>query len=397
MKKIVIIILISCFAIKHTKAQEIIYNEDAKLLTTFSFIQLTGGCIILKARLDDFKDTLNFVFDTGSGGISLDSTTVDNLKLTKTKSDKVIRGIAGIKKTEYALKHSLHLPNLVVDSLDFHINNYDILTSSYGMKIDGIIGYSFLRRFIVKLDYDKNEMKVYNPGYIKYPRNGYLMKPKFSPLPIDNHDLKDEVKINTNLIFDTGAGLNLMLSEECIKDNALLKKNKHFYPMKTEGLGGQKLMNLTTVKELSIGKYKFKHVPTMIFEDDFNITNYPLMGGIIGNDILRRFNLIINYPDFAIHLQPNTHFLEPFDYSYTGLSIHLIDKKVTVIDVIDNSPAQKAGIKEGDQIFAFDNVITNNLQAYKTALQNSNNKIKIIVLRDGKPLDITLFVQNIKR
>ena len=167
--------------------------------------------------------------------------------------------------------------------------------------------------------------------------------------------------------------------------------------MKTEGLGGQKLMNLTTVKELSVGKYKFKHVPTMIFEDDFNITNYPLMGGIIGNDILRRFNLIINYPDFAIHLQPNTHFLEPFDYSYTGLSIHLIDKKVTVIDVIDNSPAQKAGIKEGDQIFAFDNVITNNLQAYKTALQNSNNKIKIIVLRDGKPLDITLFVQNIKR
>ena len=35
------------------------------------------------------------------------------------------------------------MPGITVENLDFHINDYDILTSAYGMRIDGIIGYSF--------------------------------------------------------------------------------------------------------------------------------------------------------------------------------------------------------------------------------------------------------------
>jgi hypothetical protein len=395
-KKIALLCCVYLF-ISSLPAQEIIYNQEAKLLSTLPFKQLTGGTIILKARIDDFTDSLNFVFDTGSGGISLDSSTVDELKIIKTQSDKIIRGIAGIKKVEYALKHTLCLPNLKVDSLDFHINNYDLLTASYGVKIDGIIGYSFLRQFIVKVDYDNSLMKIYSPGNIKYPRAGYLMKPRFSPLPIDAFDIADETKINSSLIFDTGAGLNLLLTNEFANDNNLLKKKKHFYPLRIEGLGGQKTMQLTTIKEFKVGKYKFKNVPTMLFDDDFNVTNYPRTGGLIGNDLLRKFNLIINYPDFAIHLQPNKYFAEPFDYAYTGMSIYLIDNKIIVMDIMPNSPAKKANLKEGDQILALDNNFTATLQAYKTALQNAGNKIKIIVLREGKPKELTLFVQNIKR
>lgn len=378
-------------------AQKTKFANKPQLLSTFGFTQLTGGSIILKAQIDNFKDTLNFVFDTGSGGISLDSTTVEQLGLNITKSEKTIRGIAGLKKVEYALKHTLKLPNLSVDSLNFHINNYNILSESYGVKIDGIIGYSFLRKFIIYVNYDVKQIKVYSPGSLKYPKYGYLMKPKFSPLPLDVHTILDQQQTNTNLIFDTGAGLNLLLSEEFVNENNLLKKNKPTYYVKTEGLGGQKLMKLCTIKMLTVGKYKFRNVPTMIFEDDFNVTNFPVNGGIIGNDILRRFNLIINYPDFCIHLQPNSYFSEPFDYTYTGLSIFLIDNKVVVFDVINDSPAAKAGLKEGDQIFAINDVYTGTLNAYKSALQNSNNKVKIIIVRNGKPQEITLIVKNIKR
>ncbi|MFY8128916.1 MAG: aspartyl protease family protein [Chitinophagaceae bacterium] len=397
MKKIVAIFYIICSFSLNVFSQSLIYNQEAKLLSTLPFKQLTGGSIILKARIDDFKDSLNFVFDTGSGGISLDSTTVDELKIKKTQSDKIIRGIAGIKKVEYALKHTLNLPNLKVDSLDFHINNYDLLTASYGIKVDGIIGYSFLRQFIIKVDYDNFTIKIYSPGNIKYPKSGYLMKPNFTPLPIYEHDIADQTKTTSNLIFDTGAGLNLLLTNEFANATNLLKKKKHFYPLRIEGLGGQKIMQLTTIKEFKIGKYKFKNVPTMLFDDDFNVTNYPRTGGIVGNDLLRKFNLIINYPDFTIHLKPNSHFAETFDYAYTGMSIYLIDNKITVMDIMPKSPAEKANLKEGDQILALDNNFTATLQAYKTALQNAGNRIKIIVLRDGKPKELTLFVQNIKR
>ncbi|MCH5690426.1 hypothetical protein LWM68_43050 [Niabella sp. W65] len=46
-------------------------RPPSRELTKISFTQFTGGVIVFKALLDDFKDSLTFVLDTGSGGISL--------------------------------------------------------------------------------------------------------------------------------------------------------------------------------------------------------------------------------------------------------------------------------------------------------------------------------------
>lgn len=387
---------ILCFVtILCTKAQEEFVMPQAKLLSKFEFIMLTGGTIIIKAAIAESKDSLNFVLDTGSGGISLDSTTVAKLNLKTTKSDKTIRGIAGIKTVDFVYKHNLFLPNLAIDSLDFHVNNYDLLTSVYGIKIDGIIGYSFFRRFIVKINYENHTLEIYSPGTMKYPKGGFLMHPKFTTLPLVNLEVKDEAKTKQQFIFDTGAGLNMLLSEDYVGDSSLLKKKRKLFPVQAEGLGGKKLMNITVVKEVAIGSYKFKNVPTYIFYDEFNLTNYPSLGGLIGNDLLRRFNVIINYPEFNIFLKPNSHFNEPFDYTYTGLGICNIEGKVMVMDVVENSPAFKAGILAGDEIFALDNNFTKNLQAYKAALQNAGRSLKVILIRNGVVMEKKLQVINI--
>ena len=48
-------------------------GAEAKLLTRFNFRQFSGGIILLKAKLNTIPDTFNFILDTGSGAISLDS------------------------------------------------------------------------------------------------------------------------------------------------------------------------------------------------------------------------------------------------------------------------------------------------------------------------------------
>jgi len=52
-------------------------------------------------------------------------------------------------------------------------------------------------------------------------------------------------------------------------------------------------------------------------------------------------------------------------------------------DVAQDSPAEKSGLKEGDIVVAINNVFNQNLTQLKTALQNANEKIKIIVRRGG--------------
>src|SRR5579871_808248 len=157
-------------------AQEEFIQPATHYLTSFPFHLLTGGIIMLKARVANIPDSLNFILDTGSGGISLDSSTCLHYNLVPQASDKTIRGIAGIRSVKFIYNEKLLLPNLSVDSLNFHVNDYEILTSVYGEKVDGIIGYSFLSRYIVRVDYDSSKIYVFSKGSIKYPKGGYLLR-----------------------------------------------------------------------------------------------------------------------------------------------------------------------------------------------------------------------------
>ena len=370
---------------------------DARFISKVPFFQLSGGIIILKAQLDQFSDSLNFVLDTGSGGISLDSTTAEKLSIPTQQTEKSIRGIAGIKKVAFAYDHSLSMPGIQVKHLDFHINNYDLLTSVYGIRIDGIIGYSFLRRYIVHLDFDKRVMEIYTPGRFKYPKGGQLIRPNFSTLPLMQSTLQDSKTLLSRFIFDTGAGLCFLLSRDFVDDSMVFKSKRKFFLTQAEGLGGKKQMEIAVMKSIKIGNYKFKKVPVHIFEDDYNVTNYPTLGGLIGNDLLRRFNITLNYPDQSIHLKPNNHFNDPFDYSYTGLGIYLIDGQIKVVDIIEGSPGDKAGFKTDDIIFSIENNASNNIQAYKNLFQNSIGKIKVIVLRNNIPLLLNMQVKDIRK
>ncbi|HEY4290814.1 MAG TPA: aspartyl protease family protein [Puia sp.] len=372
------------------------FARPAKLITTFPFTLFTGGVILIKAGLDNFSDSLNFILDTGSGGISLDSMTCLRLRLTPKPSDRTILGIAGIRQVKFLYNETLRLPGLSVDSMNFHVNDYDILTSVYGEKVDGIIGYSFFSRYIVQINYDSLRISVYSKGAFRYPKGGYMMRAVIASLPIVNAQVSDALRINNRFYFDTGAGLCTLLSTDFVNDSLLLDSRKKSYFTQAQGLGGKATMRLTTLKEVRIGPFRFRKVPTYVFDDQYNVTSYPNLGGLIGNDILRRFNVILNYDRRSIYLMPNSHYREQFDYSYTGLGIYWVDGEIRIGDVMKDSPADKAGLKEDDVILAIGTNFTNNIQTYKNLLQNPGEKVKITFKRNGELQQTYLRVKSIK-
>ena len=393
---LLILATITGFIPRSLVAQETFAQPPAKLLTSFPFSVFTGGVILVRATLDNFPDSLNFILDTGSGGISLDSATSEQLKLHPQPSDKTILGIAGIRQVSFLYNRTLHLPNLTVDSLNFHVSDYDILTQVYGARIDGIIGYSFFSRYIVDINYDSNRVYVYSRGSFRYPHGGYLMRPVIASLPIIGAEVTDVHKVSSRFYFDTGAGLCTLLSTDFVTDSAFLDSHKKLFYTQAQGLGGKAVMRMTTLKEVKVGRYHFRQVPIYIFDDQYNVTSYPNLGGLIGNDILRRFNVILDYSRRMIYITPNSHYRDPFDYSYTGLGMYWVEGEVRVGDVMKDSPAEKAGLKEDDVIIAVGNNFSNNIQVYKSLLQNAGEKVKIIVKR-GTSLDqVVLRVKSIR-
>ncbi len=394
MKRILILIYIFLLPLA-VFAQEQFIEKPAKFITKFPFKQLTGGVILIKARLNNIPDTLNFILDTGSGGISLDTTTCVELKIPHSPSGRTINGIAGIKEVDFAKNNDLNLPGLKIKGLDFYVNDYEILSNVYGEKIDGIIGYSFFSKFIIKVNFDSTTVEVFEPGTIRYPSGGYLLHPLFTALPIQSLRIKDSRIINANFYLDTGAGLSFLLSKDFINDSAVLLKKRVPVQVEAQGLGGKKRMMLTIIKEVKIGPYIFRRVPTHLMDDEYNATSYPYIGGLIGNDILRRFNIVFNYQKREVHLLPNSHFREDFDYSYTGMSIYNIEGKIIIDDVVPGSPAYKCGLKKDDIIIALNNNFSNDINQYKNILQTLRDHINLIISRDNKLLILKLKVGKI--
>lgn len=385
-KLIVLLLLMPCLA----QSQELVTSTNPQVITRFPFHQYSGGVMVIRATFENIKDSFNFILDTGSGGISLDSTTCAEYGIKTRETDTTITGIGGKRKVHFAFDKTLHFPGLDLKKLNFHINDYDVLTSVYGEKIDGIIGYSFFRRYIVKINFDSNFIEVLQPGKIEYPKGGTLLRPAFSSLPIQYLQFRDRSRMMHNFYFDTGAGLCLLLNEKYVADSNILMTKRKPVVTQAEGMVGRLQMRLTVVKEVKLGPYRFHNVPTYLYKDDYNVINYPFAGGLIGNELLRRFNMTINYGQREIHLLPNHRFDEQFDYAYTGLGMYYIDNKVMVEDVIADSPGEKAGFLVGDEIVAVGNNVSKNIQQYKNMLLTPKQRIKVIVMRDKRLIEIFL-------
>ncbi|HEY4335525.1 MAG TPA: aspartyl protease family protein [Puia sp.] len=397
LRLVLLLCLIGPSSFQPANAQENDLLPPDRYVTSIRFSTLNGGIIVGKVKLDSFPDSLNFIFDTGCGGASLDSATAAHFHLKPREAGGTIRGIGGSCKQRVLDNSRLSLGDLVLDSVRLLVNDYDILSSVYGEKIDGILGYSFFSRYLVRVDYDSSRLDVYTKGPVRYPSGGFLLRPRLFGLPMLEGHLADARTIKSRFYFDTGAGLCLLFSSNFTEDSAVFSP-KRKKPVRTQGagLGGKTDMQLTTLRTFSLGPFHFRQIPTYIFEDAYDVTSYPQLGGLIGNDLLRRFNLIINYPQAEIYILPNTSYNQPFDYSYSGVFIALIEGKVIVTDVMEDSPGERAGLKEGDVVLEINGDKDQNLQNYQNLLRTIGPRVKVRVRHaDGGMTICSLKVSSI--
>src|SRR5690606_14132544 len=148
---------------------------------------------------------------------------------------------------------------------------------------------------------------------------------------------------------------------------------------RTFSFTGELMMKKTVIQKFRLGKYKFRKLPVLLYEDQEDIFNYPSIGGLIGNDLLRRFNVFLNYPEGEIYLKPNISFKEKFDYSYTGLTLSFEAGMVVVADVRAGSPAFKAGLRRGDRIIAVNGDLSQDILNFRKELMKTGEKVKLII------------------
>lgn len=127
--------------------------------------ELSNNFILLQVQVNDSRP-LWFIFDTGASSSIINARLVKELKL-QTKGN--IGGSASGKAIEAKLISgvALSVPGVKVFNQPMASLPIDDLAPLVGRPIGGIIGYDFIREFLVEIDYAAKIINLYSPTSFK--------------------------------------------------------------------------------------------------------------------------------------------------------------------------------------------------------------------------------------
>lgn len=124
--------------------------------------EFNGSHIYIKV-LTGKSDTLLFIFDTGATGASIDSAKAEEAGVSKNDREIIgVTGHGGAQNYIMAKNQSFRVAGLNITGVNPILINFDDFKTETGMKIDGLLGYELLNRFITQIDFDRKEMLFYN-------------------------------------------------------------------------------------------------------------------------------------------------------------------------------------------------------------------------------------------
>lgn len=399
MKQTILTFLIGIALISKVCSQPIgtdILGGNSKVEIPFKY---SLGFILVDVEIDKTLP-LKFIFDTGAEHtIMFQKIMADLIDMNYTNKIKILGSDISTDV------HALIARNIYLGLKSGETVQRDILVlekeiaklrEAIGEEIGGILGTSAFKGMIVKIDYRKSKITLYHP--MKY--NPSEENKDYAEYDIDvirnKAYLKTPVVLlngrtyTSTLLVDTGAAIPLLIHTNT--DSSLVIPDFVIDGRLGFGLGGPIKGFLGKVKQLQLDPYKFDF-PLTSFQD-INLETFKqadiIRNGILGNKLLSRFHVIIDYFNKKLYLKPRRKYNNEFKYDLSGLEIIALGREFNEFEVkrvVKDSPAAEVDIRPGDKIkkFGLFGAHHYSLQRIVNKLESKPGKrIKLKIERNGK-------------
>ena len=261
-----------------------------------------------------------------------------------------------------------------------------------GVEVHGILGADILRRFVIQIDYRRQRITFQDPSRFNPSRvrNYERLPSEFSrhkPYLNLTANLRPGEEKPVKLLMDTGASLALLLYTH--SDSLLQLPSDLIRTNVGRGLGGILEGYIGRVAGLDMGSRPLNNIVTSFqdIESQYLVDSAFLnnRSGIMGNVILQRFTVIVDYIREDVYVRPNRDLRKAFKYDRSGMSLITTGEflnKFVVLNVVEGSPAHEADIRKGDEIR-----IVNRVPA---TLRGLENIVRLLQRKPGKQIKILI-------
>jgi PDZ domain/Aspartyl protease len=356
-------------------------------------LEIHNGHLFLKVMLNG-KGPFRMLFDSGGSNVLLPQAVAQigvkaegALGMAGAGDSKHDVGVTRVDKMEFG--------GIVVERQVFATIDLDaFMRRVEGLDdVVGIVGYELLKRFPVKLDYERSRAFFYDPAKFKYAGAGARVPILFRGT---NPQARGRVDGAGGVFhIDTGSRGSLTLTLPFVEDNDLVTK----YGAKLEvisgaGVGGHVRALLARVATLQLSDITVQKPVTSLSLQSRGALADPDLAGNIGFGILRQFNITFDYANNVLYFEKNANYGQPDVYDRAGLWIERGDKGFDVVDVVAGSPAATAGVKSGDLIVGVNGKAWNTLAlsalraelkaapGHKVRLKMNGGAERIVTTRD---------------
>lgn len=279
-------------------------KEDTKP-DTIPFQLGNDNRIHLKGKLND-SDSLDFIFDTGASSVVVKSSIVNNKVKVRFDGSNINIGTDGSARVESSSKNKIEIGKLIWKNVPLISINY--VDSNF--KFDAVFPWVAFEDKVVEINYE-NKYMVIHDSLSNIPNDYSKSKIKLiHGIPY----IKCILAVNGREIegwfdFDTGSNGSLIVSQQFASAHGLNNSMKLIGGSYTKGSTGIAIKNARVLlPKLKLGAYEIYQIPLTIPQQDPLGTSD---SENIGNNILKRFNVIIDFKNNFIYLKPNNLLYTP--------------------------------------------------------------------------------------
>ena len=233
----------------------------------------------------------------------------------------------------------------------FTITALDMIRRADGFpRLDGLIGYEVLNRYVVSVDYPQRRLVLRLPESYTPPQDALPLR-FFGTVPVIDAAVDG---VRGKFAIDTGDGFDLSFTTGSITAHDLIERyHNRVREQSGYGFGGPVLGDVTRAGELTIGPYHVAQPLARLPHMSAGFFHTSELAGSIGGGVCRRFRVTLDYARRLIAFEPGP--VLPRDvFDRSGMAVVIAPGGFEVSDVLPGGPAERAGVQLHDLISAID-------------------------------------------
>ncbi len=267
--------------------------------------------IVIRARVNG-QDDLLFIVDTGATQSLIDKSEAQKLGGFKDSSLTMTTG-SGSMSLGYMTLSGLSLDSITLKNVQFAVADLSSFSQILGKHPAGLIGADILRRFLVTIDYENQELTLANPDSTIVLAADAIVLPTKPSLGMSGILLDGELDgQRVPFLVDSGAAFNNISTK--LASPILARKPLPVLPIGTvEGLDGKKVkIGCVQFGQLKIGPLTIADPVFSLAPSDSNPTGVISTGdlAILGNPLWCRYKMTIDYKNERLILNRSKEVLE---------------------------------------------------------------------------------------